>query len=221
MPGSPYPEPVTEVDHLPDAAPSPEALAALVEALDAFTSKRNITLLAPEEIPAGAAPREGAVRTVDEVRAFHARTFGSDPDPWILGNGTRAYHVLYLDSHLWMEHGGEKTATAGVAMENVIVAFRGAAAPDLRAADREVATLLHEAGHAMRLVGRGAPEVRARSLPDDPAHSANPRSVMYASAERLGGTSAGAAEGRASPLDLFDADDKADLAALRAEETRR
>jgi hypothetical protein len=223
----PFPDLVVEVDHLPGVAPSETSLRALVEVLRAYTLKQDIVLLPPEEIEAGAVSRGGDEWDVAEVRAAHEATFGSDR-PWTLGNGTRAYlHVLYLDSFLRMETDGKTKVASGVAMRNVIVVFRGgdasgALVPNLATTlERETPVLLHEAGHAMGLIGLGAPEVRPHAQPDDPHHSRNPESVMHAAVDSLGYARATWHQTTASPVDLFDADDRADLAALRAEQTAR
>ena len=74
----------------------------------------------------------------------------------------------------------------------------------------ELATLLHEAGHAMGLVNNGLPMVRDHEDKENEGHSSNERSVMYWQVETVNGIREALLDDGTIPA-YFDADDRADL----------
>ncbi len=221
----PYPSLVIEIDYWEGSVPSKVALRDLIDIIHAETLKKQIQIVGPDPIPSGLVKRAGAEWTLDEVKRAHETTFHSHPDPWALGNGTTAFlHVLYLNGSLRYDYLGKNMSAAGVTLDNVVVVLWSPSIVSVRGqplvpapaeadnADRDI--LIHEFGHAMGLINRGAPPTRHHSPPDDPYHSSDPASIMYAGRDTIGALQHTAHDSTASGTALFDADDLADLAAL-------
>lgn len=224
---APYTDLVVEVDYLHNAVPSNAALTELVAILEDQTAKRSVTILPLEPITDPAVRRASETWTIEEVDAAQRRVFTSEVDASGYANGSTLYfHVIYLDSALDYDYLGKRTRAIGVSLGHAVVVFVSGdfvtvtgqrvlqdPAPETTAADRDV--LLHEAGHAMGLLNLGAPMVRAHALPDDPYHSRNGESIMYAGTDLIGGFERSVSSLTKSGSARFDDDDLADLAALR------
>jgi hypothetical protein len=141
-----------------------------------------------------------------DVAATH-RSTASD-------GGTVSFYVLYVRGGFVA--GGEETNAVGVAhraSEIAVFPERWRGLGDLLGGDPrlERAVLVHELGHALGLVELTYESDHPRQDPEHPGHSSNRGSVMFWAVETdlvgqvLGGP----------PPDRFDADDAADLAALR------
>lgn len=220
-----------QVDFVESQPPSRQSLEDLATVLQQETLKSTVTLDEPRAIPPTQLPHTSKVWNLSEVEDLHRATFRLDKDPSALGHASEAFlHILFLDSYLRYDYLGKTSDASGVTIRNVIVVFPGNDATNGTAhqvgADRVLADrptaggaiLLHELGHAMGLVNLGAPQVRPHSLENDPHHSKNPGSVMYAGTEMLGTTQRTIENDLRRGRDLYDADDLADLAALRAEQ---
>lgn len=219
-----------EVDHLPDAVPTKDALDELGVVLREQTRFRDVTILPPEEIPPTLVASPGRPWTLEEVLAAHAKTYSLGVTPLTQAqNGTLFLHVLYLDSTLRYTYLNQTTTAAGVTPNApAIVIFCGnphtlasvggqdvslPAGPTVNECPRP--TLIHELGHAMGLLNRGAPMVRPHAAPGDPYHSRNGNSVMWGGYDQLESVKNGVQDQMARGSARFDADDLADLAALR------
>jgi len=222
---SPFPDLVIQVDFQASNPPTQGALAEMLDVIYTQTLKKSVRLLDPSVIPVDSAHRNGTSWTIGEVEAVHNATFRLGADPWALGVGNEAFlHVLYLDSTLRYTYFGQDRVAGGVEDRNLIVVFQGPdpqgvktpTLPDQVRVDQVL--LIHELGHALGLVNNGAPMVKDHSLADDPYHSRNGDSVMFAGTDLIGLAERNADNRMRHGVALFDADDLADLAALRAEQ---
>jgi hypothetical protein len=204
---------VVEVDAVSDRAPRPEALELLRKTLEEVTGK-PVALAGPTAIPS----QGGRYRESDLVR-IHRETAFFSADGY-LQHGQAVLHVLYLDGQLRSD-GDRHTLGRTILSEGLIVVFRDRYSQAYRllngtewadaAGEMDRHVLLHEAGHALGLVGNGVPEVRDHSDPGSPGHSRYPESVMYGHPPM---TPQQLVTGTVSTS--FDVDDLADLAAFRA-----
>jgi hypothetical protein len=142
--------------------------------------------------------------TADDIRAT-ADAAATVPQ----GNGRGVLRLLQL--HGTFEGSDE---VLGVAVRGDVIAFfpdsiDGSATPLVSAAAIEDAVVLHELGHVLGLVDLARDTGRAD--PDHPGHSKNTKSVMYWAVES---SLVGQVLSGPPPKD-FDADDLADLRALR------
>jgi hypothetical protein len=181
-----------------DAQPDAAAIQHVANVLGDVSGK-------PVSVTAGGAPGGGdRAWTADELRA--AADAGSPPQ----GGGTAIVRLLFVHGTFEGDDG-----VLGVAVRGDVAAIfldRVAAAGGLLgAADAiETAVVTHEVGHLLGLVDLARDTGRAD--PEHPGHSANPGSVMYWAVESdLIGQVLGA-----DPPNEFDADDLADLAAIRS-----
>lgn len=217
----PYPDLLIEIDYAPGFAPTPSVLEDLVRTLERVTDKRTVTLLPPEELPQDDARFRGDVNWQGRVRGLHEEFFDSGA-PDARGEGEAAFlHILYLNGHLENSQGDW---VAGLATEDAAFLFmdeiRDASDSTRNASVRlpypashriERIVLLHEVGHLMGLVNRGAPMVRPHD--DGTGHSTNPESVMAGYSSARGALLDEYAGTRTLPPG-YDEDDLADLAAL-------
>lgn len=223
----PYDRLVVEIDHVAGHEPSPLALDALKQRLGEVTDKKEIRIPEPTEIPA-----QGGGYDADDIRRIHMATFDRfGPDHQYRGSAT--LHILYLDGLSGTEPGfqgiyvtdfvrGEQTAAIALLPDHWrgptgLGGLAGLPAPgaDTFAQRIERSVLVHEAGHALGLVGT-VPEQRERHDPDDPGHSTNPQSVMHSGPVRVDQDyMAFLRETGYDPVWAFDADDLADLKAYR------
>lgn len=209
----PHPHLVVDVMYVAERAPSPVALEALLETLQEETDKASVTLLEPREI-SGYTPREGHRWSNEELDAFLDEHAQPETE---LGNDTVRLVVVYLE-------GGGPGAELGLAGGLDIFVFPdftretvpgGPRASTEQGGKLERRILIHELGHALGLVGCGAPMLTPRS--SGGCHSVNEASVMHADlpADLASALRDAVEEGSGIPY-RFDADDRADLAALRA-----
>jgi hypothetical protein len=142
--------------------------------------------------------------TADDIRAT-ADASATVPQ----GNGRAVVRILQLRGTF---EGSDEVL--GVAVRGDVLALfpdsiEGAATPLVSAAAVEDAVVLHELGHVLGLVDLARNTGRAD--PDHPGHSRNAKSVMYWAVES---SLVGQVLNGPPPKD-FDADDLADLRALR------
>jgi hypothetical protein len=205
---------VVEVDVVPGHGPDPGALDLLRATLQNVTGK-PVAVAGPTPI----APQGGDYRESDLVR-IHRQTAFFAPDGY-LQNGQAVLHVLYLDGALRSDAGDRHTLGRTLLQDGLVVVFRDAYSHAYRlhngtewasaSSEMDRHVLLHEAGHALGLVGNGVPQVRDHADPHSPGHSRYPESVMYHHPPM---TPQQFVTGPVSAS--FDVDDLADLAAFRA-----
>lgn len=218
--GGAYPVIVVEVGAVAGREPDRAALVALGLALAELTGRAeaDVRVLEPVPLP----PQGGEYRPSDLARIHRQAARVVDPDRHAVGE-VALLHVLFLDGSLQGAEDSRLTLGSTLASEGLIVAFpdeyakatrlsaAGTTTPARGEMDRHV--LLHELGHAFGLVGQRIPMVRPHADAEHPGHSSNPASVMH---HRPPMTVEGIVYGD-RPRD-FDADDRADLAAFRAQQ---
>lgn len=204
---------VVEVDAVPGHGPDLGTLDLLRETLQNVTGK-PVLVAGPTPIPG----QGGGYREADLLR-IHRETAFFSPDGF-LRNGQAVLHVVYLDGQPRSDAGDRHTLGRTLLPEGLIVVFRDSYSQAYRKLngtewadasgemDRHV--LLHEAGHALGLVGNGVPQVRDHADPHSPGHSRYTESVMYHHPPM---TPRQLVTGPVSVT--FDVDDLADLAAFR------
>jgi hypothetical protein len=216
--GKRYPKLLLEVDHPAGAAPNEEALATLTQTIREVTGKTEVRVERSASIPSEPSKKYSFAEIRDLEKAH--RSFHSSGDEAVL-------YVLYVaggsadDSDDAQVLGAVYAGTSIVMFKGNVKANTGNGGPlNARPQEKfvERAVLVHEFGHAAGLVNLGAPMVRPH---EDGAHgeagrghSASKDSVMYYTAD----TSALLATILTGGSDIvyqFDADDKADLRALR------
>jgi hypothetical protein len=181
------------------AAPKQASVDHATQVLGQVSAK-PISVTGPIAVPGGA-----KAWTSDEITAV-ADGPGTTPQ----GNGKAVLHVLFLKGTF-----EGNTDVLGVALRGDVLAVfadavTGAANPPVvTRAEIEDAVLMHEQGHELGLVDLARDTGRAD--PDHPGHSKNSNSVMYWAVES---SLVGQLLGGPPPRD-FDADDLADLRALR------
>lgn len=204
-----------EVDAAPGMAPDPTALKLLRTTLAEVTGK-PVAMTGPTAMPA-----QGGDYEADDLLRIHRETafFGGDS---FLDGGRAVLHVLYLDGRPGGDDAGHRTLGRTVVEDGVIAVFRTSYSSAHRVlndtwvdatAEMDRHVLLHEAGHALGLVGNGIPQVRDHADPGSPGHSRYPESVLYHHPPM---TPKQLVTGPVSTT--FDVDDLADLAAFRAKE---
>lgn len=228
------PDLLIEIDYVAGREPSQMALDGLLQRAREMTSKINITLLPPTEIPSQSAiygPYDH-----DEPYAIHEATFDHCGPVRAKWEQAAVLHVLYLDGE---SDPSAVTSFAGLYLRQAACAGVIVALPDTWSGEfgffslpgsdlegiaedmRDRQILVHEFGHAIGLVGHGAPVTKERRT-NDPCgcHSENPESVMYAGIdnatpdETLRQLQRYVRNGL-EPIWAFDADDQADVRALR------
>jgi hypothetical protein len=205
---------IVEVDAVPGHGPDLPTLDLLKETLQNVTGK-PVLVAGPTPIPA-----QGGAYTESDLLRIHRDNAFFAPDGF-LQNGQAVLHVVYLDGHLRSDAGDRHTLGRTLLQEGLIVVFRDSYSHAYRLLngtewadasgemDRHV--LLHEAGHALGLVGNGVPQVRDHVDPHSPGHSRYTESVMYHHPPM---TPRQLVTGPVSVA--FDVDDVADLAAFKA-----
>lgn len=206
---------LVEVSAVAGRAPTAGALDHLRSTLENVTGKA-VLVSGPAPVP----PQGGDYDAAD-IDRIHAATGFFSGDSGFLDGRRVVLHVLYLDGRMAEDDDAHRTLGRSMLSEGVIAIFRdtyalafrtanGTKVPAVGELDRHV--LVHEVGHALGLVGNGAPMVRDRAASGSPGHSRSPESVMYFQPpmtpdQRVRGNVATA----------FDADDLADLAAYRTQ----
>jgi len=208
---------VVEIDYPVGFAPNDEAVEVLRRTLAEVTGRdaSRIEIVKSADIPA----ERNKKYTLQEIRALEMehrdRRTGGD---------TAALYVLYLaggysgdqgDARvLGVAYGGTSFAMfKGNIQEATRSSLLGLRTVEERCVERAV--LVHEFGHVAGLVNLGTPMQRPHEDPDHPGHSSNRRSVMYYAVENTLDLFALFTGGCSDIPYEFDADDKADLAALR------
>lgn len=223
---SPDPILVLQLDFEKGTQPDPRALEWVMDNLRQVTHKRDIRVEMRElsDEPSNA----GRNWSMGDLWKKHVTSYALENPALVDTNGTAYIHVLYLLGKFDDTSIGE---AAGLAVTNAVWIFpqsfvtraNGLLAPTNKdPTDYELGVLLHEVGHVLGLVNNGAPMVRAHEHAKYRHHSSNPDSVMFEGVE--GGPDAAARwfedHGTIYPI-KFDADDLADLAAVRDAEPRR
>lgn len=211
---------LVELDYPAGASANAEAKSVLRSAIAEATGRdaSNVEIVESADIPADRSKKY----TLNDLIALEAehrdRRSGGD---------TAVLYVLYVAGG-YSEDAGD-SRTLGVAYSGTSVAIfkgniqeatrsrviGGITVPTVEERCIERAVLVHEFGHAAGLVNNGAPMVRPHEDPDHPKHSSNKRSVMYYAVENTVDLFALFTGGCSDIPYQFDADDKADLAALR------
>jgi hypothetical protein len=199
------PQLVVEIDAVAGKGPRNDTVSLVRTRLAEVVDKpAGIRVLATDErVP----PRNGRW-TIDALRTAersHRTT-----------HNTPSVASLYL---LFVDGTPPKDGAIGVAYSGSSAAIFSdqvaeAATLLIGAAAIEHADTVHEVGHLLSLVDLGYTSPRAHEDPQHPGHSDNPDSVMYWAVDNVGvATLLG---GRTEPPTDFDADDRADLADIRA-----
>lgn len=214
---SPHSRLVIEIDAVAGLTPSNTVQNQIREELDALLGKPDgISFVEDEALPAVGADYAWTDEALFELAEAHYNLEADD--------NTVKIHVMVLDGH--SAEDSEQGRVLGLAWSNThLVLFAeqlrsqcttpaGIPIPAL-CEEAERAVWLHELGHIVGLVNRGAPSTSEHVDPEHDAHCDNPECVMYWAYEGQGlfemlrGRRAGA------PLTTFDAACQADLAAAR------
>lgn len=204
---------VIEIDHPPGYAPDAAALSDFKSAIAAVVGKKSVTIHQEASIPAERS-RRYSFSEIEGLERSHRDRYSSGEDA-----------VLYV---VYVAGGSSEDTDNGKVLGAVyrgtsMVIFKGnildnsksgllSTRPEARFIERAV--LVHEFGHAAGLVNLGAPMVTPHEDPQHPKHSSNRESVMYWAVENTAGLFTIFTGGSDIPWQ-FDANDKADLAALR------
>ena len=215
----PYPNLAVEIDVAEGIEPSEFAVDALMTTLGEVTGKQSITRLPLSKLPEDMAPRTDKKWSVEDLRQV-AKASLSTGDFGAYGSGSTAVlHILYLYGQD-EENGNVK----GLAMDGTVIIFmpyKLVGAPETPVEPRpttrdffERSILIHEMGHVLGLVDNGLPMQRDHSHPDDPIHSSNKESVMWAGVDLFYAQVGTLFPDEAPPYE-FDADDLADIRAFQ------
>lgn len=212
-----YAKLLVEIDHPPNAAPHPGALEVLKATLREVTAKTSIEVELEASIPS----EPGKKYSFSEIEALEDkhRDRRSSGDTAVL-------YVVYVaggsseDTDEGKVLGAAYRGTSLVMFKGNIRANSGggplSGQPPEEVVERAV--LVHEFGHAAGLVNLGTKMQRQHEDPENPGHSSNRNSVMYWAVESSAGLALLCQLGLGNDCGVpyqFDADDKADLRALR------
>lgn len=216
--GSKYGKLLLEIDHPSGAAPHAAALDGLKATLRGVTGKTSVDVSLDASIPSEPSKKYSYEQLQALEREHRDRHSGGD---------TAVLYVLYVAGG--SADDGDAGVTLGAAYGGTsLVMFKGnirdnsgsgplSGRPTEQALEQAVLT--HEFGHAAGLVNLGTPMVRPHEDPEHRGHSSNRESVMYWAVENtaglLGLLQCGLGSGDCGIPMAFDADDKADLTALR------
>ncbi len=198
------PELVVEIDAVPGKAPRDETVDLLRRRLAAVVDKpRGVRFP-----PMGALPAHGGSWSVDDLRAAERDHRDTHNTPH-----TASVYLLFVDGTpprrgaIGVAYSASSAAIFSDQVDEASTLLVGAAAI-------ERADTVHEVGHLLSLVNLGYTSSRPHEDAEHPGHSDNPGSVMYWAVDNVGvATLLG---GRTEPPTEFDADDLADLAAIRS-----
>jgi hypothetical protein len=195
---------VVEIDAVRGKAPQSETVALVGSRLEAVADKpEGIDVLPPATIP----PGDGAW-TFDELRSAEARHRDTHSTA-----GRASLYLLFVDGT--PPRSGAIGVTYSASSAAIFVdQIADASTLLVGAAAIERAATVHEVGHLLSLLNFGYRSPRDREDPEHPHHSTNERSVMYWAVDNVGVVTI--LGGRTAPPTEFDADDLADLAAVRS-----
>lgn len=212
-----YAKLLVEIDHPPNAGPGSAALEVLKSTLREVTAKTSIEFKLDASIPSEPSKRY-SFREIEALEDEH-RDQRSKGDTAVL-------YILYVAGGSSEDTSDGKVLGAAYRGTSLVM-FKG----NLRASSGsgplsgkppeevvERAVLVHEFGHAAGLVNLGTPMQRPHEDPQNKGHSSNRDSVMYWAVESSAGLALLCQLGLGSDCGVpyqFDADDKADLRALR------
>lgn len=214
--GGTYPKLVVEIDHPSGAAPNAQALDVLRSTLAEVTSKTSIDVVLEAEIPSEPSKKY----TFEEIEALE----DAHRDRFTEGD-TSVLYIVYVaggsseDTDSGFVLGAAYRGTSLVIFKGNVKASTGSGPLSTKPPEHAVerAVVVHEFGHAAGLVNLGTPMQVDREDRENDGHSTNRESVMYWAVESSDGIallcSLGITE-CAIPYQ-FDANDKADLRALR------
>lgn len=213
---SAHPKLVVEIDHPPGYAPTEQSLAVLKSTLQEVTARpaSDITFVLDPSIPAESG-RKYTYREIEALEREHR-------DRHTAGN-TAVLYVVYVAGGHASDSGNSRVLGAAYHGTSLVI-FKGNIREGARGGLIDVrppeycierAVLVHEFGHAAGLVNLGTPMVRPHEDPEHEGHSANKQSVMYWALENTQDLFNVLGTGCSDIPYQFDADDKADLKALR------
>ena len=219
--GAKYPKLLVEIDHPPNAGPHAAALDVLRATLREVTGKSSIDVEVDASIPS----EPNKKYTFEEIERLEEQ----HRDHQTRGD-TAVLYVLYVaggssgDSDDGVVLGAVYAGTSIVMFKGNIRSSSGGGPLSSRPPEEVVerAVLVHEFGHAAGLVNLGAPMQRPHEDPENQGHSSNRNSVMYWAVESSAGLALLCQLGLGTDCGVpyqFDADDKADLRALREAES--
>jgi hypothetical protein len=198
------PELVVEIDAVAGKGPRGETVDLVRRRLDAVVDKPG----GMRFLPVGSVPAHGGAWSVDDLRAAERAHRDTHNAP-----GEASLYLLFVDGEPPREGAiGMAYSASSAAIFSDQVAT--AATVLVSAASIERADTVHEVGHLLSLVNLGYTSSRSHEDDQHRGHSDNPGSVMYWAVDNVGvATLLG---GRTQPPTEFDADDLADLAAIRS-----
>lgn len=211
---------VVEIDYPVGAAPNAEAKSVLRSTLAEVTGRdaSRIELVESADIPS----EPNRKYTVNDIIALEnehrdRRTAGDTAALYVVyvaggysedDGDSRVLGIAYRGTSLAIFKGNIQAATRSQVVGGISV-------PTVEEKCIERAVLVHEFGHAAGLVNLGTPMQRPHEDPQNRGHSSNKESVMYYAVENTVDLFAFFTGGCSDIPYQFDADDKADLAALR------
>lgn len=212
-----YPTLVVEVDAAQGAAPPQETLMMLRRTLADLTGKEHVVMFGPTYIGDTGDPLD-----TDHLRLLHRETADvatTDPGDHVQGE-VATLHIVYLGGRM---QDGDHAKTAGITLyeHGAVFIFPDTYRHLMRmesgrlvsaADDMGRLVLMHEVGHALGLLDRGAPVLLEREDPDHPGHSIEKDSVMSSGHSARNGIIQGDLDKHFTPAD------RADLAALRLQD---
>ncbi len=197
-----FPRLVVEIHAVSGREPSADALGHLRAKVGEVAAKP-----AGIDVRRGEIPASSDRYTVEELKALERRHRRTST-----GGDTASVHALYLNGSFAPDEGVLAIVFSASSIAVFPDQIARAATPVVSASRIERSVLLHEMGHLMGLINLGYHSPRDREDPDHPHHSRNRNSVMYWAVE----TNLVLTILSGPPPDDFDADDRADLADLRA-----
>jgi hypothetical protein len=198
------PELVVEIDAVDGKGPAQQTIDLLRERLGSVVDKPGGIRF----LPVGDAAAGDGDWSVAELQAAERRHRGSRGSA-----GVASLYLLFVDGAHPKEDGigvAYSASSAAIFSDQI----EEAATLLVTEAEIERAVTIHEVGHLLSLVNLGYTSSRDHEDAEYRGHSSNPDSVMYWAVDNVGVASL--LGGRAAPPDRFDADDLADLAAIRS-----
>lgn len=175
---SDFDEVVLQIAYAEGYAPSALAVEDLLEFLTLRTFKTRISV---EYLPLSASGKETlTLQQIADLERENRNLYNSDQ--------TLAVYLYFADAPSDTDDPENNTYTLGAVYRNTsmvlygsTIRFLASKVPGITVADAEAATLLHEFGHLMGLVGMGAPEVNSHSDPESENHCQEENCLMQAS----------------------------------------